>query len=162
VDINIDHAKVELDNPVFDNLAQVSEIDGSRTFFNREYGWEYEVIVHLFKYGNEAARLAKYNTLNDNLYDLVTLYRHRDNEPIKDSLGNEVPFLFSEIEPFYINSIPNGLNEPGDALILKFISTKNLRLQQSAAPPIVSGGIITEVTEDTIITETGGLEIITE
>lgn len=165
VDVDMDYARVERDEALFDTLVQASKIDGSRTFINKEYGWAFEVLIHLHKEGNDTARLAKYNTYNSNLYDLVTLYRHRDNEPIKDSNGDEVPFLFAEIYMGYLNNPPQNLNEPGDYLILKFIHTKNIRLQQSASPPPPASGseVITETQgEQTIITETGGQEIIVE
>ena len=144
--INLDYAKILVDEPEFDNVIHQSKIDGARTFLNKGYHWRYEVLIHLVRYGDPTD---KYNALNGVLHTNVTLYRHRDNDPVKTPVGSICPFNFAELRPIYLTD-----SYYKDALHLVFLSTEFVDISQSTTRLLA-----TEL-DRTLITTEAGLEII--
>ena len=141
VSINLDYGKVLKDEPDFSlNIRHQNPISGDRVYVSRCYHWIYEIQLYLYKF---AAPDVTYDLLNTALYDTVTLYRHRDSDPFKDESGTVCPFKFTELIPFYVETV-----EYRDALICKFESTKLIDLAFS------SFGTLSTEEDITITTET--------
>lgn len=141
--ILLDYSVILKDEPEFRNLQQESPINGNRSFHHRGYHWIYEIRYHLFK---EANPRTKFETLHALLGDTdLTLYRHRDTDPIQDSSGVDVAFFFAEIIPIYIETA-----NYTDGLILKFKSLKFVDLTKS-----LDATLVTESTGETITAEDG-------
>jgi hypothetical protein len=145
-DILLDHSVVLADEPEYDQVIHESDLDGTVYFAHKGKHWNYEIRYHIFKESDQAT---KFQALYDLLDEEVTLYRHRDKDPFKDSSGTIVPFVLTEIIPIYMETVSYR-----DALILKFTSTKYVDLSESLTAHLVTEdgeSIITEDGEEILI-----------
>jgi hypothetical protein len=144
VHVNLDHVLIpfEVDRPDFKTIVHESTINRDRNFVHRKAHWDWTGVLLLFQYSDP---LAKYEQLMTYLYDQVTFYRHRDKDPFKDSSGTIVPFVITEIEPFYFT---NGFRQ--DAVRISLTSTKVVDIVKSTVATL-----ITEKTEQNVLTEDG-------
>ena len=121
--ILLDAVVVLKDEPVFDRVRHQSVLSGDREYVCRGYHWIYQIKKHLYKHETVQDHFI---ALHGALYDEVTLYRHRDHDPIQDSSGTVVPFKFLELKPFYLETV-----NYHDAAILTFESTKFIDITKS-------------------------------
>jgi len=114
ITVTMGYANVEKDEPEFDYIVHKSVLNGHREVYDKGVHWVYEVIVNLFKYNDPKSKLNQFFAAKG--FDL-TLYRHSDANPFKDSSDAVVLFKLTEIEPFYLETILFR-----DKVRLKFIS----------------------------------------
>jgi len=113
VSIDLDYCVVDKDAPELDRIIHTEKFSGHREFNVRGRRWVFEVTLNIWK---EASIGTKYNTLLGTLYDSVTLYRHRDGNPVQYNSTN-VPFFVERVNPFYLEQ-----NEYRDRLQLRLVS----------------------------------------
>jgi hypothetical protein len=143
-EIELPYAKILKDEPDFDSIMHENVLTGSRVRVRTKYHWIFEVQINLYKYPSPAY---SYNLLNTYLNDLVSLWRHRDWEPVCDVNGDEVQFWFKEIVPIFLTDV-----NFEDALILKFISMNWVDLSKERHGVIHDDETDAHISDD----ETGG------
>lgn len=150
-EVLLDYAQPIVDEPEWDVLEEESsyESSGERVFYNKGYHWVYECIINLHRYDDPEA---KFLEIYPYLGAEVTLYRHRDKDPVQDSDGNVVLFFIEEIIPMYLDGAEWDLR---DRLLIRFKSLYYVDISKST-----KATLITEVEGFNIITEQGGENII--
>jgi len=140
--VDLDHVLLpfEQDGPEFKTIMHESAINRDRNFVHRKYHWIWTGVILLFRYADP---LTKYETLMDYLYDSVTFYRHRDKDPFKDSSGTVVPFVITEIHPFYFTHAWGH-----DALRITLRSTKVVDIEKSTVATLVKEDGVTPITTE--------------
>jgi len=99
--IDIPYSKIDPEFIISQYTMHRSIITGNLNFRSKGYLSKFKVRVHLFKYASITASYLEFESYKGSL---VTFYPHKDKPPIKDIYGNEVKFLISDIEPFYLNN----------------------------------------------------------
>lgn len=121
----LDHATIVRDEPETRNVEHRAPIEGSRKFKHRGQHWIFEILINLHLYADP---LSSYDNIRAYLGQNVTLYRHRDKQPVKDSSGTVVPFRFMECTPLYQDLIGIDYRQ---RLRLLFKSTKYVDITKS-------------------------------
>ncbi len=123
-DVLLDYSIIQKDEADHDTLKHTSEITGHVEYITRGYRWEMDVLVHLYKYADP---YAKFTEINQYKGSKVTLYRHRDGLPFKNSAGANVEFMIEEINPSYLTTV-----NYEDVVLIKFRSVDYVDLSQMA------------------------------
>src|SRR4030042_47917 len=156
-----DNAEILLDYFVYGDdepqpnyrVAQ-SVMNRHREIVNTDEHYIFNGTIYLYKYGIDPVTLIidtetvrnRYNEINGYKYDEVTLYRHRDGEPMKDSNGDIIKFYLTELKTFYLNTVRFEI-----AAFIEFISVDPCVMAESLT------NIITDDTGETITDDTGEL-----
>jgi len=105
-----------IDEPDSREIVHESEIEADRDFIDRGDFWVYEGRVNLHKYSSMAFIRSKFEEINQFNKKKVTLWRHQDGEPFKDSNGNNLLF-YMKITPTFLTTL-----DFRDILIINFRS----------------------------------------
>ncbi len=100
-------------------LIHESELESDRDFIDLGGGyWVYDGFVYLMKYVDPILIRSKFEEINQYNRKKVVLWQHRDGDPFKDSLGNNMLF--------YMNCYPRnfGTLDYRDLLYIQFRSCK--------------------------------------
>ena len=124
-EVELDYVVILEDRPVKDIIRNESIVNRHREWTVLGSHWIYRIIVHLFKYGEQAQ--TKYNELKALERKLVTLYRRRDGLPMKDAGGNDILFLLESVDETYIDTV-----DYPDVLRLTFKSQDYVVVEDSA------------------------------
>ena len=114
-----------------------SELEADRNIIPLGDYWAFEGYINLLKYPDLASRRSKFEEIYAYNKKVVTLWKHRDGQPFKDSAGNNVLF--------YLNATPKnfGTLDYRDVLILQFRSLTEVYFSNGAPTiPLISEIII--------------------
>ena len=98
----LDYVIPTQDKPEPDIIEHKSVINGHREHILKGNHWIFEVRLNLYKYTNPRSKyeeIKQYEGLD------VTLFRHRDGDPFKDSSGTEVLFTLVSVTEAYLTQI---------------------------------------------------------
>ena len=112
--VNFDYCWVLKDGPELDREIHTEKFSGHREINVKGRRWVFECEINLWKY---AVPATSYNTFKGLLYDSVTLYRHRDGNPVQYSSSN-VDFFIEAVNPFYLEN----LTAEYDKLFIRLVS----------------------------------------
>lgn len=125
--VNLDYTLLDPKWPIPEIIEAKSPITGKKTFTLRGDYAEFDVLVHLSKYGSGAATKAA--TIYGYHGQLVKFYPFRDGFAVKNSAGSAVDFLLL---------VESGFKDDYceyDILKLKFIATAYIDITESIYIP---------------------------
>ena len=99
--VDIPFSIIDPDFIVPQYIVNQSAISGKRNFLKTGYYSEFVVQVNLFKYDDPGV---SYNDFETYRGQSVTFHPHKDGDPIQDIFGQDVQFLISDIEGFYLDN----------------------------------------------------------
>ena len=125
---SLDNARILRDEPENEYLVHISVINGHKEIVFKGTHWFFDVGIHIFKTGDAAANLAKYQALAQLVGTKFKIYRHSDfANPITDGAGTAIAFmLYEKIETYYQTTAYH------DYLILKFMSTDYVSMYKTS------------------------------
>lgn len=131
-EIELDHVVIITDDPDISTIENKSVKTGFTSWNYKGKHWIFELDLYLFKYPL-ANQKSFYNTLKSFENTLVTLYKRRDGDFIKNPNDDPVLFFIEEIEERYVERF-----DYPDTLRIRFISQDPIDKVFSVPAPVWS------------------------
>jgi len=119
--VTLGHWVTLKDEPVDEKiLINESELEADRVITMLGAYWQFSGMVYLMKYGTIPEIRNKFEEIYQYNYQKVSLWKHSDGEPFKDSAGGDALFLMKVIPKNYQEL------DYRDVLLIDFISEKGI------------------------------------